>query len=144
MLLTEKGLESYCPLNKVTKKWSDRMKTIEEPLFKSYVFVHVSEEQKTEVRMTAGVVNFVYWQGKPAEVKDEEINTIRRFLNEHEHVRAEPIELKADQKVKIYSGVLMDREARVVRVKGSYVEVIIESLGYRLVANIEKSNIGHV
>jgi transcription antitermination factor NusG len=144
LLLTEKELESYCPLNKVTKKWSDRMKTIEEPLFKSYVFVHITDEQKTDVRMTAGVVNFVYWQGKPAEVKDDEINIIRRFLNEHEQVRAEPIELKADQKVKIYSGVLMDHEARVIRVKGSYVEVVIESLGYRLVANIEKSNIGHI
>ncbi len=38
-LLSEKGLEAYCPLNKVTRKWSDRMKTVEEPLFKSYVFV---------------------------------------------------------------------------------------------------------
>ncbi|HRX93358.1 MAG TPA: transcription termination/antitermination NusG family protein, partial [Chitinophagaceae bacterium] len=38
-LFKEKGLESYCPLNKVRRKWSDRMKIVEEPLFKSYVFV---------------------------------------------------------------------------------------------------------
>ena len=118
------------------------MKTVEEPLFKSYVFVHITSEQKTEVRMTAGVVNYVYWQGKPAEVKDEEINVIRRFLNEHEQVTAVPVDLKADQKVKIYSGLLMDREARVIRVKGNQVEVLIESLGFKLVANVEKSNIG--
>ena len=61
LLLQEQGVESYCPLNKVRRKWSDRVKTIEEPLFKSYVFVKVSDEEKTTVRMTAGVMNFVYW-----------------------------------------------------------------------------------
>jgi transcription antitermination factor NusG len=48
-LLTDKKIESYCPLNKVRKKWSDRMKTVEEPLFKSYVFVRVNEEEQTKV-----------------------------------------------------------------------------------------------
>jgi transcription antitermination factor NusG len=42
-LLQGKGIESYCPLNKVRRKWSDRIKTIEEPLFKSYVFVKIDE-----------------------------------------------------------------------------------------------------
>ena len=59
LLLQEKGVESYCPLNKVKRKWSDRVKIIEEPLFKSYVFVKVSDEEKTTVRMTACVTNFV-------------------------------------------------------------------------------------
>ena len=65
-LLLQKGIESYCPLNKVRRKWSDRIKTIEEPLFKSYVFVRIADEERTPVRMTNGVVNFVYWNGKPA------------------------------------------------------------------------------
>ena len=45
---TEKKIESYCPLNKVRKKWSDRMKTVEEPLFKSYVFARVNDEEQTQ------------------------------------------------------------------------------------------------
>ena len=65
-LLQGKGIESYCPLNKVRRKWSDRIKTIEEPLFKSYVFVKIDEEARTNVRMTDGVINFVYWNGKPS------------------------------------------------------------------------------
>ena len=139
-----RGFESYCPLNKVRKKWTDRVKTVEEPLFKSYAFVKVRDEERSNVRMVNGVVNFVYWQGKPAMIREEEINTIKRFLKEHENVQAAPLDLKADQKVKIYSGVLMDKEARVVKVKGNQVEVVIESLGYRLVASIEKSNIGQL
>jgi transcription antitermination factor NusG len=49
-LLQQKGIESYCPLNKVRRKWSDRIKVVEEPLFKSYIFVRVEESLKTEVR----------------------------------------------------------------------------------------------
>ena len=72
-LLIDKGVECYCPLNKVKRKWSDRTKTLEEPLFKSYVFVKVTEEERTKVRLTNGVVNFVYWNGKPAIVREKEI-----------------------------------------------------------------------
>src|SRR5436305_5342815 len=85
-VLLQKGIESYCPLNKVRRKWSDRIKTIEEPLFKSYVFVKVEEEERASIRMTSGVVNFVYWNGKPAIIKEKEIQTIRRFLDEYENV----------------------------------------------------------
>ncbi len=76
-LLVEKGFESYCPLNKVRRKWSDRMKIVEEPLFKSYVFVKVTDEDRTAVRMTPGVINFVYWEGKPAVIKEKEITIIK-------------------------------------------------------------------
>ena len=72
-LLAEKGVERYCPLNKIRRKWSDRVKVVEEPLFKSYVFVKVNDEDRTDVRMTPGVINFVYWQGKPAVIKEKEI-----------------------------------------------------------------------
>jgi transcription antitermination factor NusG len=140
--LSQKGFESYCPVTRVMRKWSDRMKMIEEPLFRSYVFVHVSEEKQSEVRMVNGVVNFLYWQGKPAIVTDKEINIIRRFLKENDNVQATPLDLKPDQKVRIYSGVFMDKEATILKVKGKQLEVIIESLGYKLTASVEKTNVG--
>jgi transcription antitermination factor NusG len=140
-LLSEKGLEAYCPLNKVTRKWSDRMKTVEEPLFKSYVFVRVEEDEKTSVRMTNGVVNFVYWLGKPAVVKDREIEVIRKFLNEYENVMAEPLDLNPDSKVLIRQGIFMDKEATVIKVQGNKVRVVIESIGYSLVALVDKKNL---
>ncbi|MBS1596756.1 MAG: UpxY family transcription antiterminator [Bacteroidetes bacterium] len=140
-LLSEKHIESYCPLNKVTRKWSDRMKTIEEPLFKSYVFVRINDELQSQVRMTPGVMNFVYWQGKPAVVKDKEIDVIRKFLNEYDNVIAQPMDLKPESKVKIQQGIFMDKEARILKVQGNKVQVVIESIGYSLIAFIEKSNV---
>lgn len=136
-----RGLESYCPLNKVLRQWSDRVKQVEEPLFKSYVFVRISPGEETRVRMVDGVLNFVYWQGKPARVRDTEIDDIRRFMNEYDQVWAEPLEFKPDSRVLIRSGVLMDKEAIVQRVLHQTVEVRIESLGYKLVAQIEKAKL---
>lgn len=139
-LLLEKGIESYCPLNRVRKRWSDRIKWVEEPLFKSYVFVKIREADQSEVRMVGGVVNFVYWLGKPATIKDKEIDIIRRFLNDYLDVKAIPIDLKVDAKITIAKGAFMDKEAKVMKIMNNKVQVVIESIGYSLVAVIEKSN----
>ena len=140
-LLLEKGFESYCPLNKVRRKWSDRVKIVEEPLFKSYVFVKVSEEDRTAVRMTSGVINFVYWEGKPAVIKEKEINAIKRFLNEYENVEVQPMNLQVHQRVKITTGPLMDEEGEVLSLRRKMVKVAIDSLGYVLVAYIDRTKL---
>lgn len=140
-LLIEKGVESYCPLNRVRRKWSDRIKIVDEPLFKSYVFVKVDEEERSNVRLTNGAVNFVYWNGKPAVIKEREINAIRRFLNEYENVEVRPINIKLNQRVLITKGPFMDKEATVLDIKRKVAKVAIESLGYTLVAYIERSKL---
>ena len=114
-LMTDKNIEAYCPLNKVRKKWSDRIKWVEDPLFKSYVFVKVAEAEHIQVRTIAGVVNFVYWLGKPAIVKNKEIEVIRKFLNDYEEVWTEPVDLQRDAKVVIRQGAFMTRKGGLSR-----------------------------
>ncbi len=140
-LLQQKGIESYCPLNKVRRKWSDRIKIVEEPLFKSYVFVKVNDDNRTAVRMTDGVINFVYWDKKPAVIKEKEIETIKRFLGEHENVELVKMDLKPDQRVIITSGPLMDKEGKILELKNKVAKVAIDSLGYILVANIDRNKL---
>lgn len=141
LLLQESGIESYCPLNKVHRKWSDRVKVVEEPLFKSYVFVKVNEQEKTAVRMVNGVVNFVYWLGKPAIIKDKEIETIKRFLDEYDNVEVKQIPVEAGKKVVVQSGLLMGKKGTIKKVLNKKVMVSIESIGFTLTAYIEKSKI---
>jgi transcription antitermination factor NusG len=140
-LLKEKGLESYCPLNKIRRKWSDRVKIVEEPLFKSYVFVRVDEMDRMAVRMTNGAINFVYWNGKPAVIREKEIIAIKRFLNEYENVEAIPADLKINQRVRITNGTLMDQEGKVLDIRHKVAKVAIDSLGYILVAYIDRSKL---
>ncbi len=141
-LLHSKGIEVYCPMNKVRKKWSDRYKIIEEPLFKSYLFVRISEEEKSLVRLVDGVVNFVYWLGKPAMVKGEEITRIKKFLNEFSNVRVEPVpDPSPGDRVVITSGVFMDLEGSVVSIDKKRIEIRIDSLGCFLVAQVDKEKV---
>ena len=72
-LLSRKKIEHFCPLNKVQRQWNDRKKVVDEPLFTSCVFVHIDETEQMAVRLTDGVVNFLYWLGRPAEVRNDEI-----------------------------------------------------------------------
>ena len=117
------------------------MKIVEEPLFKSYVFVKVSDDDRTAVRMTNGAINFVYWDGKPAVIKEKEINAIKRFLNEYENVEARPADLKVNQRVRITNGTLMDQEGQVLDLRHKMVKVAIDSLGYILVAYIDRTKL---
>src|SRR6266852_5926070 len=78
-LLSAKDIESYCPVNRVYRQWSDRKKMISVPLFTGYVFVNIDEKRQVAVRSTTGVINFVYWLNKPAVIQDEEIALIKKF-----------------------------------------------------------------
>jgi transcription antitermination factor NusG len=140
-LLQQRGIESYCPLNKVRRRWSDRTKTIEEPLFKSYVFVKTDVAAGTAVRLTEGVINFVYWNGKPAVIKEEEISTIKQFLNDYENVVLQKLNVGINERVKVIAGPMMEAEGTVLEVKHKTVKVAIDSLGYMLVATIDRSKI---
>ena len=117
------------------------MKTVEEPLFKSYVFVKIDEGGRTAVRMTDGVINFVYWDGKPAIIKEKEIQTIKQFLEEHENVELVKMDLKPDQRVRVIAGPMMDQEGKVLEVRNKVAKVAIDSLGYLLVANIDRTKL---
>ena len=142
--LTRKKIENYCPLNKVLHQWSDRKKMVLEPLFTSYVFVHISRDEQLAVRQTEGVINFVYWLRKPAIIRNEEMETIKRFLNDHTNVRLEKIEVNTNDIVKIVSGPLMLREGKVIEIMHRTVKVLLPSLGYSLIAQVDKVNIEKV
>jgi transcription antitermination factor NusG len=140
-LLDRKKIESYCPLAKIQRQWSDRKKVLEIPLFTSYVFVHITEEEKSVVRQTEGILNFVHWLKKPAIIKTEEIILIKRFLNEYGNVKLEKSSVNQNDHIRILNGPLMEREGKVLEIKHKTIKVSLPSLGYILIAEIEKSNV---
>jgi transcription antitermination factor NusG len=140
-MLLEKGIENYCPINKVIRQWSDRKKMVMEPVFKGYVFVKLEENKKWQVKDVTGILNFVYWLGKPAVIRDEEIDTIRKFLNEFEDVQVEPKGVVVNSEVRIRQGVLMNYHGIVVEVLGNRAVVKIETLDIQLSAHFDKKNL---
>lgn len=129
-VLTRKNIESWCPVQKVQRQWSDRKKIIEDPVFKSYVFVRIGEEEKLLVLQTEGVLNFVHYLGKPAIIKNEEIENIKMYLLE-DNVRisvASSDALKENDMVIIRQGVFMDNKGIIVKGGTKKVYVKLESL----------------
>ena len=143
-ILDTKGIENYCPVNKVVKQWSDRKKVILEPIFKGYVFVKVEEQKKWDVKRIDGILNYVYWLGKPATIREEEIITIKKFLHEFSDVAVEQIGLQVNQKVRIRQGVLMNYEGILLELSGSRAFVKIESMGLQLSAHFDKKNLENI
>jgi transcription termination/antitermination protein NusG len=139
--LTKRKFDNYCPLNKVLKQWHDRKKIVYEPLFTSYVFVHIEEKQITEVRKTDGIINFVYWLSKPAVIKSEEIETIQKFLNDYSNISLERVNVSIHDTVRITHGPLMNKEGNVVEINNRTVKIILPSLGYMMIAQVEKQHL---
>lgn len=141
--LTKKKIENYCPLNHVAKNWSDRKKMALEPLFPSYVFVHITDLEMASIRQTSDVVNFVYWLGRPATIKDVEIESIQHFLNEYSNVSLEKTQVNLHEMVRIVSSPVASdvNDEGVISMQGNKVRVTLPSLGYLMCAESQKSNV---
>jgi transcription antitermination factor NusG len=141
-LLNRREVENYCPLNKVYRQWSDRKKVIDMPLFSSYVFVRVSEKELPKLKsITSNIVNFVYWLGKPAVVKDVEIDNIKFFLNDYSNIKLEKRNVDVNEDVLIMRGSFYNQHGVVRAIKNNSVVVSLPSLGYSMIAEIPISNI---
>ena len=134
-VLVRKGIESRCPLQKIERQWSDRKKIIEDPLFKSYVFVRIDDTERSKVLMTDGVLNFVHYLGKPAVIKNEEVDTIKRYLAEKDAsifiISSEGF--AEETKIRVNHGIFMGNEGTVLRGGKKKVYVKLESLGQVMV-----------
>lgn len=110
-------------------------------MFKGYVFVKVEDQKKWEVKEVNGILNFVYWLGKPAVIRDEEIDTIRKFLNEFNDVKVESKGFVVNTEVRIRQGVLMNYNGIVIEVLGNRAVVKIDTLDLQLSAHFDKKNL---
>ena len=137
--LKEKGIETYLPLRRVLRQWSDRKKWVEEPLFRSYVFVHISPKERIRSLRVNGVVRMVSFGGKPSVIPDDQIEAIRRFLREG--VQMEPTNyLVQGDLVEITQGPLMGIRGRLVEIRSERRFVIsIDAIRQSIAVEIDPS-----
>ena len=130
-------IEVYCPLKKTQRKWSDRYKIVEEPLFRSYCFVNLPEHGRNRVFAVPGVVRYLFWLQKPAIVRDVEIEIIRHLLNDFEHECLHVGPIKPGDRLTIASGSFSDFSGKVISQQGKVVSIMLDSL--QLVIKIDLS-----
>lgn len=135
--LTKKGIETFLPIQKKLKQWSDRKKWVEEPLFKSYLFVRISLKEYENVIQTTGVVRFIYFSGKIATISDAQITQLKNVLSENYEPEITFAKLEKGQKVKIIEGSLKGYEAEMVMWQQQNRLVLrIDALGQSLLLKI--------
>lgn len=132
------GFEVYCPVSENLRVWSDRKKKVKEPLFKSYLFCKVNEKERIAILQDHSIKFNVYWLGKPALIRDEEIDAIKRFLNEYPEARSEFPSLKRGTSLVIKEGPFENQEAIVTEVRGGKVRLELKRIHFFLEAPIGK------
>lgn len=137
--LSLSGIEVFCPLLKKKKLWSDRWKWVEEPLFRSYCFVNVDEKDRESVFSVQGVVRYVYHCGQPATIREKEMNLLKSWLLQYDHDSIEATNLNANDRIRIRSGALKDKEAEVLERKGNYALLLLEDLGLQVKVDLRKN-----
>jgi transcriptional antiterminator RfaH len=137
--LSLSGIEVFCPLLKRKKLWSDRWKWVEEPLFRSYCFVNVDEKDRESVFSVQGVVRYVYHCGQPATIREKEMNLLKSWLLQYDHDSIEATNLNANDRIRIRSGALKDKEAEVLESKGNYALLLLEDLGLQVKVDLRKN-----
>lgn len=140
-ILTRKKIENYSPLNNVSRVWSDDRKVKEVPLFKGYVFVKISDHYHQELKKINGVVNLVYWMGKPVSIKNVEIKLMRLFLKEYTNVTLEKIPIKPDDDIDTVDNSVMEKEVPMITIKNKKACIALPALGYILAAEAESPNV---
>jgi len=135
--LEEQDYEIYCPTIRVKVKWSDRWKKVTKPLFTSYIFANVDEKQRIGILEDPGVSQCVHWCGKPAEIRDEEIQAIRLLL---EGADADSIDVRPFEPgttVRITDGPLKGRAGELITYTNANQAILrIEALGTEIHATL--------
>jgi transcription antitermination factor NusG len=140
-LLMQQGFDSWCPVEKKERYWTDRKKIIDVPLFRSYVFVKTSKEDYAKVLSTMGVVNFLYFERKPAIIRDVEIEEIRKYLGlATKNTSIEIIDLTnlpPQTKVAINQGLFMKRKGEVIKASKHNIFVRLESINMVMIVEFK-------
>ena len=136
-MLQEMKVQVCCPHIKEIRQWSDRKKTIESPLFKSYVFVRLQDRERQLVFGVPGVVRYLFWLGKPAVVRDEEIQAIKKWLEEDEVEEITLSKLVPGDELHIKNGILKNQKAVIQEVGKTRIRLVLAGLGVVVNAKIK-------
>ncbi len=127
--LQEAGEEVFLPIHLAPRKWSDRIKLVEMPLFPSYLFVRARQERLYDLIRIPGVARIVYFDGQPAEVRQQEIKAIQQFL---EYANGKICQIALDDEVRVAVGPLKDTGGKVIKIGKQYVVLLLEKLGLQV------------
>jgi transcription antitermination factor NusG len=131
--------EIFCPMKEERVKWSDRWKTVTKPYIPGYLFARVTETQRMQILNDPSVFRTVCWKGRPAKIRDEEIELVKQVIGDPgvDNLRLEA--LQHGDRVEVTGGELMNMNGVVVMVKGSRATILLESIHCNMSFDVDRS-----
>jgi transcriptional antiterminator RfaH len=138
--LVEEGIETFLPLQKTYRMWSDRKKLVEKPLLTSYIFVRTNKKNFPKVYKTNGVVKFVSFEGQPVSIPQNQIDNLRLLINSNAEIEVSSEKFAPGDNVMVVNGSLIGLTGELIKV-GSKNRVIvrIDRLDQNLILKIPKA-----
>ena len=138
-LLKQKGIETYLPIQTVTRRYTRKIKTIHLPLIPCYIFVKIVKNEYVSVLETEYILNFVKFSKNLISIPEAEIQLLQKILGEGVLVSVEKSGFYEGDLVKINSGNLTGLQGKLISFQGKErVIVELEHLGYSLLIDINK------
>jgi transcriptional antiterminator RfaH len=116
--LKGKGVEAYLPLRRSRHQWTDRLKWVEEPLIRSYIFIRTNESGYYDAINTPGLVCYVTFEGKAAPIPDRQIEMLKLLLKENAEMEISNERFEAGEKIIVISGTLVGMQGEMVEYRG--------------------------
>jgi len=132
-IVRNKGFEAFLPVYEGRRRWSDRLKSVELPLFPGYVFCRLNPRRRFPLLTIPGVLQFVGIGKIPVPIDDEEIIAIQSAVTSGLSAEPWPF-LEAGQRVRLEDGPLAGMEGFLVEVRKRYRVVVSVTLLKRSVA----------
>lgn len=144
--LEDNGFQAYLPLITQVKKWSDRKKKVEEPLFRSYVFVYSNEKEHIPILNVYGVIKFVTFEKQAVVVPENQILAIKKFVCEYEsgeeYKMQNNAELKEGQMVRIINGPMKGLVGKLDTIRNKrHLIVFIEVVGQYIPVHLPRAKV---
>lgn len=137
--LVEAGIETFLPLQKRMKQWSDRKKIVEEPLLRSYIFVRITEKQYRDVLNTYGVVRYVTFEGKAAPIPDKQIDILKLLVGQQFDIESTEEPLVPGETIVVTIGPLSGLEGELVEYKGKTRMIVrLDHISHSLLVTLPK------
>jgi len=131
--LEAKGYQQFVPLYKAKKRWSDRVKVLDAPLFPGYLFCRFDPQHRLPILKTPGVIQIIGYNRIPTPIDEMELNAIRTVIASGLQTQPWPF-LAVGERVRIESGSLRGLDGIVVKMKENHRLVLSVSLLRRSVA----------
>ena len=138
--LVEAAIETFLPLQKTYRMWSDRKKLVEKPLLTSYIFVRTSKKNFPKVYRTNGVVKFVSFEGQPVSIPQNQIDNLRLLINSDAEIEVSAEKFEKGDNVEVINGSLIGLTGELIRIGSkNRVVVRIDRLDQNLILKIPMS-----